>query len=347
MKTFNTVLLLFISLTSLFSQEFIKNSKVHLKDNLVISGDFYYYPSLPNSIEVVDSIGTKQIYQISEIDFIESKSSLLRSFKYNGKAKLFSSIVEGDKISLYKTDINEEQQFYALKGDQILWLKSGTREIKIKSKVYSKEIDSYKGILKFLVNDNAFLFKKIDGITYTEKDISDIIIAYNNGHISYFKNEVIENQNRISDWKFYSQFSNYSSEPFFTENTSASSFMQIGGELFVSEGSRHSFKFGLEYGKFEDENYESWDKYLNVNVSYLYDFYRMPKSNFYLGIRFFDIAKIWDNTDNDLSFVPRLSPSFGFEYHINNYLDIYVEVNHIFKLADMPYNFSIGLSYDI
>jgi len=347
MKIFTTTLILFLSLTSLFSQEFVKESKVHLKNKSIVNGDLYFYPSIPNSIEVADALGAKQIYQISDIDFVEGKTSVLRNIEYNGEAKLFESVVEGTKLSLYKTIINDHMQLYVLKDNKIILLDSGSKIVKIESKTYKKEIDKYKGVLKYLVNDNTYLFNKVDNINYTEEDISSIVIAYNDGRISYYKNKDVEKQNRIYDWKFYSQYSNYSSNPYFSDNTASESFIQVGGELFISEASRHSFKFGVEYGKFEDENYKSSEKYFNVNISYLYDFHRMPKSNFYLAVRLLDIGKLWNDTDSDLRFLPRLSPSLGYEYHVSNNLDFYVEVNHIFQLNDIPNNFSIGISYDI
>ncbi|RXQ95588.1 hypothetical protein EO244_06910 [Ancylomarina salipaludis] len=347
MKTFTTTLLLLISFSSLFSQEYIKDSKVHLKNNTIVNGDLYLYPSIPDIVKVVDSIGAKQTYQISDIDFIEGQTSIIRNIQYNGEAKLFESVVEGIKISLYKTMFNDHIQLYVLKDNQMRSLDSGSEIVKVDSKTYNKENNKYKGVLKYLISDNNYLFNKVDDIRYNEKDISNIIIAYNNGKISYFKNKETEVQKREIDWKFYSQYSNYTSDPHFSDNTSAISFIQVGGEFFISKNSRHSFKLGIEYGKFEDEIYKSWEKYFNVNINYLYDFYKMPKSNIYIGFRLFDIAKLWNDTENDLYIVPRLSPSLGYEYHVTNNFDLYFEVNHILQFQDIPHNFSIGVSYDI
>lgn len=347
MKTLNTILLLFLSLSSLFSQEFIKNSEIHFKNKSMVKGDFYHYDTNPNIIEVINLNGEKQVYQISEIDFVKSKTTTFKIISYKGIEKLFEIVIEGEKISLYETNIKDKNELFVLKNNEIFLLETGKNEFKIDSRTYSKENNRYKGILKYLMSDNVQISNKIDDLNYNKQEISNLIIAYNEGKISYFKNGDTENLNKKSDWRFYSQYSTYTSNPHFISNSYATSFIQMGGELIVSEGSRHSLKFGVEYGKYNHEYSESWAKYLNININYLYDFYRMPNSNFYLGIRLFDIAKIWNDTYKDSQIFLRITPSFGYEYHVNNHLDLYIEMNHILQLEDMPNNFTIGISYDI
>jgi len=363
MKVFSIILLLYISISSVFSQEFIKNSTVNFKDKTVLKGDFYYYQSDPKIVIIADSTGKKQDYPLSKIDFVEGSTSIYKNLNYNGESKLFDCIIEGEKLSLYKTNENDDLQLFVLKGNQIYWLEGGQKEMTNDSKKYIKEIVAYKGILKVLIRDNADLSKKIDNITYSEREISDIIIAYNEGHITNFKNKEVDHLNKIPNWKIYSNYSKYSGTPLFTGNDlfeSAGSFFQIGGEYFASEGSRHSLKLGVEYGKFNNKNsnlihydgdniyyYETWAKYLNLNFSYYYDFYRIPKANFYIAIRLIDMGQLWNSTKNDFILAPRISPGFGYEFHLTNTMDLFGEINHILIIHNLAGNFSVGITYDI
>jgi len=46
MKLLCTISIILFSITSLFSQEFIKQSTIHFKDSSTAKGDFYYYISV-------------------------------------------------------------------------------------------------------------------------------------------------------------------------------------------------------------------------------------------------------------------------------------------------------------
>jgi len=175
MKLFLAVCCMLIISTPLFSQEFIKNAKVYLKDKTIVEGDFYYYPSIPNSVQVADSVGNKEEYQVFEIDFVQGKNYMLRNIKYQGNDRLFESVVEGDKLSLYKTDANDKLMLYVLKDNQLTWLECGKKEFESNGKMYSKEIVAYKGILKFVMNANADLVKQVDYIQCTENEVTNVV----------------------------------------------------------------------------------------------------------------------------------------------------------------------------
>ena len=359
MKLLSTVFCLVILSITLFSQEFIKDSKVHFKNNTVVKGDFYYFPVVPNMVQVADSTGKKKDYPLSNVDYAENKNTVVKNIPYKGTDKLFESIVEGEKMSLYKTKENDEIRLYILKDGQMTWLESGMRQVVIDEKIYNKEIFTYRGILKVLMNDHADLAKKVDQIACTEKEVSDLVIAYNHGHITYFKTKDAEKMDRTPNWKIYSSYSHYKGRPLFSDATSLGQFWQIGTEYFPYEGSRHSFRFGLEYGEFYNKKVvnmlDDWhireynkasNEYFNFNINYYYNFQRLPKANLYLGLRVMDIGKLWGTEGNKISLFPRLSPCFNAEYHVTRRLDVYGEINHLFKMM-IPKNYTFGISYDL
>jgi len=375
MKLLCAVMCLFVISSSLFSQEFIKDSKVTFKDKSIIKGDFYYYPSIPNLVQVVDSTGKKTEYKVWDIDFIEGKNILVKNINYQGTDKLFESVVEGEKLSLYKTNESDKLMLYVLKDNQLSWLECGKKEFEMNGKMFSKEIVTYKGILKFVMNDNADLVRKVDNINCTEKEVTELVVAYNEGHIAYFKNKETAKADRIPHWKIYSSYSSFSGDAKFIPydvhkslvgasdlifNTSSGSFGQIGAEYFPFEGSKHSFRFGLEYGKFYNKKTDNpkndWTidqfnkaiyKYFDFNVSYYYDFLRMPKANMYLGIRLLDLGNVAGPTSSQVVIAPRLSPGFGVEYHLTRKIDVFGELNHLLKMKNFPNNYTFGLSYDL
>jgi len=260
---------------------------------------------------------------------------------------LVECIVEGAKLSLYKTNYNDDLQLFVLKDNQLYWLESGNKEFEIKSKIYIKEVFTYKGLLKVLMNDNPDLVSKVDKLTCTEKEVADLVIAYNEGNISYSKNKKAARKERTPDWKIYSTYSNYSGNLLLYDYPNFGNFGQIGTEYFLSEGSRHFFKLGLEYGKFFEKDNNDFTESFNLAINYNVDFYRSPNCNFYMDINLAHIGKYWDDTTSEFLVLPDLSPGIGFEYHISKQLDVFGEINNLLIIKNLPHDFLVGISFDL
>lgn len=347
MKYFYPILILILLAIPSFSQEFIKHATVHFKDATVAKGDFYYYPTMAQSATVVDSLDKKQVYDLASIEYVEGKGDLYRVINYNGSVHIFEAVVEGTEASLYKTNYREDTQFFVLKEDKLYWLEGKDIIFKKDKKTFRQNNYRYKGTLKFLFNDNRNVTEKIEELTYFESKLTPLIIAYNNGHITYLKSRETEKLNRISDWKVYAQYSN---ERYNTNMVLKSikdfRLFQAGAEYFIWEESRHSFKIGFEYSQFETYKKKE-GKFVNLNTRYYYDILKEHNGNVYLGVRLVDIGKRWGDDDERWYFYPNLSPLVGYEYHISKKIDLYAELNHMFNLTKMPMNFSFGLTYDL
>lgn len=347
MKFSLILLLFFLSVTTLFSQEFIKNSIIHFKDSSTASGDFYYYPSIDQSVTLLDSLGKKQEYDLALIDYIEGKIDRYRVHDFNGTPKLFESVIEGNKMSLYKTSFNQDIQFYVYKRDTVYWLEGGRIEFLKDNTRYRTDNTRYKGILKFLMIDNSNLYKKIDELKYLENEIASIVIAYNGGSVSFVKTKKMEKQNRIPDWKIFAQYSNGRNTPvYFIDDDYRARFFLAGAEYFNSQGSRHSFKFGIEYGQF-DFTERSNSQWINLNSSYCYDFMRTPGDNLYVGIRLLDISYSWNADESSFYVYPRFSSILGYERHLSKKTDFYLELNHLLSMSHIFLNFTAGFTYDL
>ena len=347
MKLFWAVFGLVILSTTLFSQEYVKDARVNFKDKSIVEGDFYYYPYNPTHVMVEDGKGKRKYFEVSEIDFIEGKNSLVRNIPYKGTDKLFECVVEGKKISLYKTFENEELKLYVLKDNQLLWLESGKKEVEHNWVRYSKDIYTYRGILKYLMNDKAELSKKVDRITCTEKEVAELVLAYNEGNITYFNNIDTKKIGSTPDWKIYSSYSNYAIAPAFFALPQEGTFGQFGAEYFFSEGSRHSFRFGFEYGNFLYKYQGGYIKSLNFNLNYNVDYYRSPNCNLYMNVRFAQVGKTWAKSESEWLAVPQLYPGLGAEYRLIDKLEVFGEINNILIIKNLPHNIKIGITYDI
>lgn len=346
MKFCYCLILLFLSITTSYSQEYLKNSKVYFKDSTFVLSDFYYYPSMPQSVILIDSLGAKHSYDLSMIDYAENGTDKFKVINFNGKPKLFISIVEGEKASLYKTNFNVDKQLYIFKNSRMHWLQGGKIEFTKNGKTYIKDNIKYKGLLKTLLLDNNSIVRKIEEISYSETDIVPIIIAYNNGHVSYVKTNEMERQNKKADKKFYLQYSIGHNVPFYIPENNNSMYFQTGIKLYISEGSIHSLKFGIEYAKFNMTNYPD-KQWLALCSSYYIDFFRKPNSNLYLGMRLFDADVLWDHYGFDYPIHLRISPLIGYDYHISRKLDLYMEVNNILRFEELGRNFSFGITIDL
>lgn len=347
MKFLVAILLFLLPVTTLFSQEFLKHSTIHFKDSSTASGDFYYYPTIDQSVTLLDSLGKKQVYDLALIDYIEGKTDRYRVLDFNGTPKLFESVIEGNKMSLYKTSFNQDIQFYVLKQDTVYWLEGGRIEFMKDDKRYRTENTRYKGILKILMVDNSYVINKIDKIKYLENEITPIVIAYNEGRVSFVKTKAMEKQNKIPDWKIFAQYSHGRNTPIYIyDGNFSSQFFSAGAEYFNTEGSRHSFKFGIEYGQF-DLNKRSDKQWINLNSAYYYDFVRTPRENLYFGVRLMDITYDWGSDDTNFYLYPRFSPLMGYERHLTNKTDLYFELNHLLSMSKIFLNFSVGFTYDL
>lgn len=353
MRFYICLLISFLSVTVSYSQEFLKHSTIHFKDSTSTTADFYYYPTLPQSVTLVDSLGAKHTYNLSWINYVEGPIDIFRVMDFEGKPMLFETVAEGKKASLYKTSYNGDLQMYVLKNGKMYWLHGGKIEFKRGDQTFTKDNDQYKGLLKYLFSDNEYVVKNVDKASYSLTDMLPLILGYNNGQVSFIKTEEMERQNRKPDNKLYIQYSScYNVEPFPLTDISSSRYFQMGNEVYLSQGSRHSFKFGIEYAHFKGLEGYTYKNYLDknwliLNAGYYYDIYKRPYTNIYLGASIVGMGAVWDLNESGFYIIPRLSPLFGIEQHLDDKLSIFIEINNLLRGGGYGRNLTFGLTFDI
>ena len=263
MKQVSILLIGFIIVLQLSAQEHLLNANVHFKDNTAIEGNMFLYESEPDFITVENNSGEKNRYPLKSVNYIENQITILRNFQYESTYKLLEALVESEKMSLYKKNSNETDLFYVVKSGEIYLLEGGKKTVIIDSKDYTADNYGYRGVLKALTRDDPSLSQKIDKVTYHQKELMDIVISYNNGKISYIKTGSLSKKNKKPNWLIYAQYSNNVSNGFFTMNNITPQFFQAGVKLYLTEISRHSFKFGFEYGVYTD----IYDSDTNINIA--------------------------------------------------------------------------------
>lgn len=350
MKQVSILLIGFIIVLQLSAQEHLLNANVHFKDNTAIEGNMFLYESEPDFITVENNSGEKNRYPLRSVDYIENQVTILRNFQYESTYKLLEALVESEKMSLYKKNSNETDLFYVVKSGEIYLLEGGKKTVIIDSKDYTADNYGYRGVLKALTRDDPSLSQKIDKVTYHQKELMDVVISYNNGKISYIKTGSLSKKNKKPNWLIYAQYSNNVSNGFFTMNNITPQFFQAGVKLYLTEISRHSFKFGFEYGVYTDiyDSDTNTNTLFSIAVTYQLDFFRTRRSNFYINIRIADLAYIKSSNSSDAMIrpVPRISPGFGYEYRIQDFF-LFAELNNILLFKKIPYNFSVGIAYDL
>ncbi|NOY50148.1 MAG: hypothetical protein GXO88_06280 [Chlorobi bacterium] len=349
MKKFSILLIGLLAFLSLFAQKNLYDAKIYLNDGQVIKGNMFLYDSEPDIIAVEDEEGEITRYQLYLVNFVENGGNLQRSLYYNDKYALFEALVEGEKMSLYRKNTSGDDIFYVLTSRKVYLLEGGKVIVEKGSKTFTTKSNRFKGVLKVLLQSEPELVKRADNIDYNQKDLSDIVVAYNGGRISFIKNEDVESKSRKPNLFVYAQYSNVVFRYFFTNDNQTPSFLQAGVQYYFSRESRHSIKLGVEYGTYTPSEDESFDKIKTVQLSFAYyvDIFRMHNSAIYFNFLAANIGYYMrENDDNFAAVLPRLSPGFGFKYQVRDF-NFFVEINNALIYKGIPYNFSAGLSYDL
>ncbi len=361
-KYFGWFLLLvssFFCSTFLFAQ--IQNEKGDLimKNGEVISGDISYYYDQPTDIIFHDEKGAKNIFtptQINEIQLNSGERFVSKTYqdKQDSQVLILQLIIESPIISLFKREENSQMYYYVSKNNSLYRLENNDVLIVKEGKNYTRQDYQYIGILGALMPDRPDLVKELRKIFLNEKDLSNLILDYNRGNVSYYWSSYVK-EKRNPNWVFFGQFSNYVSY-YVKPTTEASWGVIMGFQYYFSSVSRHSLKYSIDYSTYHFES--SRDETISLGLRYEFDFWKSKKSSAFFMVHIADISYISSiktryilnnrttETTNTIGFRPRLSPGIGFEVKPWSRIAIYAEVNRLMQLTYIPYNFSIGLKYD-
>ncbi len=350
MKYLSIILFSVFAFSNVIAQESLMKATVYLTDNQTVKGDVFLYDSEPDNIVLEKENGeTSRIFN-ENIKYIENDGNILKSCQYNSGYQLFDVIVDGEKMSLLRTTKNQAEVFYIYKDGKVYLLEGGRKTIVKGSKTYNTDNLRYRGVLKVLIKSEPKLVKKTDNIKYKEKDLVDIVIAYNNGKITFLKTEEIVKKNKTPNLMIFLQYTNAATNAYFSYDNQTPSFFQAGVQYYFSKESRHSLKLGLEYGVYTqpDSEYDHFYNIVDLNISYYMDLYRMRHSAIYFNVRAADLTYITktDDSHSNIIMLPRISPGFGFKYQINKFY-LFAEINNMIQYKTVPYNFSFGITVDL
>ena len=339
MKKYFIAMVLLIVVQEFYGQIEFSNVKIYLKNKSIISGNILFLDSKPSEILV----NNEYFLKIDSIDYLKNESFLLRSVIIDSTQKLLIAIVEGSDLNLYKE--NEGIRFYVVKDDKSSELDGKDILIKKKSKTYKVKSRKYIGTLKYLTSDKIEFSKELDYMKFTEAELRRFVKKYNQ-NISYLKPEKVINKKYFTENEIIFKYTHMkSSIHYHLKKNGTPSFFEIGFRTKVREGSRSSINTMLKYGKISWE-YGGVVSIAQINFNYLQDFYRTLNSEAYVRIILFDISYVMiKENGNSFHIYPRFNFSIGYRYHIHNKINLFVEVNHLFNIHDVPKNFSAGFAY--
>lgn len=349
MKILSIILIILFTFSSVIAQQSLMDATVYLTDNQVLKGDVYLYDNERDKVLIEGDNGDILNIFNNKISYIENQGNLIRSYSFDSKYVLFDVIVEGDKLSLLRSTIDEKIVYYVYKDGVVYLLEGGRKTIVKDSKTYHTDNLRYKGVLKVLLKSDPQIVNKINNIDYEESDLANIVITYNTGRIHFVKSKDAVISNRKPHFLIYLKYLHVNNIDRYTTKNLTPSFIQGGVQYYFYKESRHSLKLGLESGNYSQSDNEGGNKYnmIDFNISYYMDFYRMPHSAFYFNVRIVDLVFVKENDNNRSSyFLPRISPGFGYKYDFNN-INLFVELNNFIQIKKVPRNFSFGIAFHL
>ncbi|MEZ5083445.1 MAG: DUF2529 family protein [Bacteroidales bacterium] len=350
-------------LISFFLQGQINNEpgEVYLSNGSMFTGNVYYYIDQPANVMLTDSNNLSQKFNVANVSKILLENGKKFTTKFyktqNDSTKLlFQSIIESAKISLYGREEMNALVMYVEKGDKLIRLENNASSVKIadKDKVdvkrYRKNDNQYIGVLSSLMSDRFDLVTNMSKVKLTEKDITEVILNYNKGEVTYY----LKSNSKFTgkpNWMLYAQFSNYCS--LWGEYVIDPSYgIAAGFQYYFAKNNRNSIKVNIEYQSYKFEEYD--DVYFGIGFRYYYDIYKSRPVNIYGMMNLLDIVVYLKSTstkdnieDNSFGILPHFSPGLGLDVKLFPKFIVYGEINRLFQFKCLPRNFSFGIKYDI
>ncbi|MFD2999705.1 hypothetical protein ACFS7Z_04995 [Pontibacter toksunensis] len=347
-------LLLFLIFCSTVAYAQIQGEKgsLILKNGNILNGKVTYYYDNPNNIILNAHQDAKEMFspeQVTEIKLENGEKFVAKPYTMEDSIIILQVLLESPKISLFRREDNSELHYYVLKDATLHKLENNDIVVYQETKTYRKKDRKYVGTLSSLMPDRMDLVEKLDKVQLNEHDLTEVILEYNKGDLSYYwksDNKV----RRKPNWIAFTQYSQYGSV-LGTPTAGYSSGMMIGLQYYFSKHSRYSFKVSLDYSSYilDDEEFSV----KGLGVRYQHDIKKAEKYSFYLLLHVADIAHLTVvnerqviTTAGQLVLLPRFSPGVGFEARPFPRMAVYSEINHLLNLKYFPRSFSLGLKYD-
>lgn len=334
--------------------------EVYLANGGVFSGKISYYIDQPADVLLTDSNNLSQKFKLPEVSkiLLENGKKFTTKFyktKNDSTLLLFLSIIESPNISLFGREEMNALAMYVAKDDKLIRLENNATTIaiddkdKIDVKRYKKYDNQYIGVLSSLMSDRFDLVSNMENVKLTEKDITEVILNYNKGEVTYYQ----KSQSKFfgkPNWMLFAEFSNFCS--LYGDLVTDPSFgVAAGFQYYFAKNNRNSIKGTIEYQsyKFEDSD----DVYIGVGFRYYYDMYKSRAVNIYGMMNFFDLvyhkstSTINNTEDISIEILPHFSPGLGMDVKLFPKFMVYGEINRLFNFKCFPRNFTFGLKYDI
>lgn len=352
--------LLFIIPICLQAQIYNLQGDIYSTNGDIVSGKIQYYIDQPGDVILFDSTETKKIYHLDDIAqiLLENGKKFTTKNYIDDKGTqflLFQSIIESPKISLYGREEGNALAMYVSKDYNLIRLENNASTVKVddKDKVdvsrYKKYDYQYVGVLSSLMADRQDLVTKMSKIKLSEKDVTDVILNYNKGEVTYFQKSDSKYYLK-PDWMLFveygnicSYFSDYATEPSFD--------FAAGFQYYFKKSKRNSIKTSLEYTSVKYENQHQ--TFVGIGFRYQFDFYKSRAIDVYGMFHVMDLSYMTSTDVNTnevtkgIRLVPRFSPGVGMDVMIIKRFFVYGEINSLFQFDCLPRNFSFGFKYDI
>ena len=351
MKKSFFALIFFLAISSVTVAQIVhEEGSIKMLSGESLNGVLDYSDDISYNIFLTDSTGIGRPVPLVKISYVmmEDGSKFVPfkiKFRSDSSFVLLKAIIESDKISLYTSEITVYGGFFVYKDNKLFKLENSLKVFKGDKRNYNNWGNEYIGILHILMEDRPDLSQKINKTRFLLKDIIKLILKYDQGLVSYYRDPWIKKE---SNWLAFGRFSNYS---LFlgVPNIKPSLGYSVGFQLYGQKNSRSSIKVDFNYSEFyqPDDDFQ----FFNTEFWFQFEFVRLRKYIFYLNTNIINIGYVrFLRSENDIKdgiyIVPRLSSGLGIEYRPNSRFSMFAELNNLFAIRYIPTNFSFGFKYD-
>lgn len=326
-----------------------KKGCVVLINGSVCRGVISYYAIQQNNFHVEDSNGVVNIFET-----IQVKTVLLDNGEKFVSYPLISetitsnlilqSLIESDKISLFKQLKSGSPAFYVLKESVLYQLQNDKIIVSLDSTKNNRFDNKNIRTLSHLLSDKPGFDTKANNIHLNESELTRIVTLYINGNSSYSW----KSKNK-QYWSVFGQFSGYRSGNFNVTPDGAMS-ATAGIQYNFTKWTRSAIKLSFDYRDFHHTSNDLTS--YNLSIRYVYALLNKEHYSFYLMANLTDLSYfLYTDPEHDhinhkqIVIRADVHPGIGLEISPKQRFSLFVEYNGLSNLEKYFFNFSLGLRY--
>lgn len=332
------------------AQILLKQASTYVKGGSAIVGDASILDGEPKRIMV-----NNVFIDVKDVEYIENDYYRLRNIESDNTEELYIAVVEGDKLSLYRSSEEASKiSYYLVYENKFIPLIGGNVWVERDSDTYNMSSKQYIGVLIHLAGERTDLLKNIENTRYSEKDLSKFVIEFNDNN-NYVVNKKTEHRKLFTDFETSFIYANGRTK--FESNNyefeAKYSLYQLGFRSYIFQGGRSSIRLlvGLGNASSSVDNTNNLNyNFTRIQLGYLVDIYRTSVSDWYLSVGI-DGVYIYESEDEikdpfNLAKMPNIG--LGYRYRALKNFNFFIEFNELgmnFYRKEIPKKFSLGIAW--